>query len=187
MKTILFTSVDEVENEIQLVTELLELGLGYLYIFKPELDDFSLVDFVEKIPEQYWKQCISNSLIITKEFDLAGYYFTPDILQKNELYNQKIFDWLKQNNKISATTISQPNKLSNSNSFEHIFISHSEIKDTDLHQLVALDCNTINDIQQLKATPIEGIEISNFIWNNEHSEEAKTKMVEILMELNLKK
>ena len=180
MKTILFTSVDEVENEIQLVTELLELGLDYLYILGDGINEV-------KIPEQYWKQCISNSLIITKEFDLAGYYFTPDILQKNELYNQKIFDWLKQNNKISATTISQPNKLSNSNSFEHIFISHSEIKDTDLHQLVALDCNTINDIQQLKATPIEGIEISNFIWNNEHSEEAKTKMVEILMELNLKK
>ena len=126
MKTVLFTAPIETENEVMLLIELLELGLDYLYIYKRALDDFSLVDFVEKIPEKYWKQCISNSLIITKEFDFAGYYFTPDILQKNELYNQKIFDWLKQNNKISATTISQPNKLSNSNSFEHIFISHSE-------------------------------------------------------------
>ncbi|HMU97411.1 MAG TPA: hypothetical protein PLC61_03665 [Chitinophagales bacterium] len=187
MKTVLFTAPIETENEVMLLIELLELGLDYLYIYKPALDDFSLVDFVEKIPEKYWKQCISNSLIITKEFDFAGYYFTPDILQKNELYNQKIFDWLKQKNKICATAIAQPNAIANPNQFQHIFVPQSNIKHSRIHQLIALDCSTISDIQQLKATPIKGIEISNFIWNNEDSEEAKTKMLEILMELNTKK
>lgn len=42
MKTILFTSVDEVENEIQLLTELLELGLDYLYILGDGINEVKI-------------------------------------------------------------------------------------------------------------------------------------------------
>lgn len=187
MKTVLFTAPIETENEIALLIELLDLGLDYLYIYKPELDDFSLVDFVEKIPEKYWKQCISNSLIITKEFDLAGYYFTPDILQKNELYNQKIFDWLNQNNKISATTINNIEDLANFNQFQHLFIPYTNIIKQNPSNCIALNCTNLSDIQTIKDNEFYGIEISEFIWNNENSEQAKTQMVDILIELNSEK
>ena len=104
MQTIIYTPPNNLENEIEIISQLLDNGADYLYIYKPELDDFSLVDFVESIPERYWKQCISTSLIITKEFDLGGYHFTRDIVQKNELYNEKILNWLSETNKISSVT-----------------------------------------------------------------------------------
>ncbi|QQR97732.1 MAG: thiamine phosphate synthase [Sphingobacteriales bacterium] len=124
MQTILYTPAENIENEIDTIVQLLDNGVDYLYIYKPELDDFSLVDFVETIPEKYWKQCISTSLIITKEFDLGGYHFTRDIVQKNELYNEKILKWLSDTNKISSVTAHSIDELNKyAPNFKHIIVS----------------------------------------------------------------
>ena len=104
MQTIIYTPANNIENEIEIISQLLDNGADYLYLYKPELDDYSLVDFVESIPEKYWKKCVSTSLIITKEFDLGGYHFIREVIQKNELYNEKILSWLKETNKISSVT-----------------------------------------------------------------------------------
>jgi len=124
MKTIIYTPPNNLENEIEIISQLLDNGADYLYIYKPELDDFSLVDFVETIPEKYWKQCISTSLIITKEFDLGGYHFTRDIVQKNELYNEKILKWLSETNKISSVTAHSIDELKKyADRFKHVIVS----------------------------------------------------------------
>jgi hypothetical protein len=52
MQTIIYTPANNLENEIEIISQLLDNGADYLYIYKPELDDFSLVDFVETIPER---------------------------------------------------------------------------------------------------------------------------------------
>ncbi len=124
METIVYTPEQEVEHEIDIITQLLNAGADYLYIRKPELDDYSLVDYVEKIPEQYWEKCISTSLIITKEFNLGGYHFTRDIVQKNELYNNKVLDWLHSNHKISSVSAHSINDIKTySEKFKHIIVS----------------------------------------------------------------
>jgi thiamine-phosphate pyrophosphorylase len=124
MQTIIYTPANNIENEIEIISQLLDNGADYLYIYKPELDDFSLVDFVETIPERYWKQCISTSLIITKEFDLGGYHFTRDIVQKNELYNEKILNWLSETNKISSVTAHSIDELKKyAVNFKHVIVS----------------------------------------------------------------
>jgi thiamine-phosphate pyrophosphorylase len=124
MKTIIYTPPNNLENEIEIISQLLDNGADYLYIYKPELDDYSLVDFVETIPEKYWKQCISTSLIITKEFDLGGYHFTRDIVQKNELYNEKILNWLSETNKISSVTAHSIDELKKyADRFKHVIVS----------------------------------------------------------------
>jgi len=124
MQTIIYTPPNNLENEIEIISQLLDNGADYLYIYKPELDDFSLVDFVESIPERYWKQCISTSLIITKEFDLGGYHFTRDIVQKNELYNEKILNWLSETNKISSVTAHNIDELKKyAFNFKHVVVS----------------------------------------------------------------
>lgn len=124
MKTIIYTPANNIENEVEIISQLLDSGADYLYIYKPELDDFSLVDYVESIPSAYWKQCISTSLIITKEFDLGGYHFTRDIVQKNELYNEKILSWLKESNKISSVTAHSIEEIKNYNGiFNHVIVS----------------------------------------------------------------
>ena len=124
MKTIIYTPANNIENEVEIISQLLDNGADYLYIYKPELDDYSLVDFVETIPERYWKQCISTSLIITKEFDLGGYHFTRDIVQKNELYNEKILAWLKETNKISSVTSHDIEELKKyTDKFNHVIVS----------------------------------------------------------------
>ena len=124
MQTIIYTPPNNLENEIEIISQLLDNGADYLYIYKPELDDFSLVDFVESIPERYWKQCISTSLIITKEFDLGGYHFTRDIVQKNELYNEKILNWLSETNKISSVTAHNIDELKKyAFNFKHVIVS----------------------------------------------------------------
>ncbi|MFN8282215.1 MAG: hypothetical protein U0U67_03325 [Chitinophagales bacterium] len=124
MQTIIYTPANIVENETEIIVQLLDNGADYLYIYKPELDDFSLVDFVETIPEQYWKQCISTSLIITKEFNLGGYHFTRDIVQKNELYNEKILNWLNETNKIASVTAHSIEELKRYNgTFNHVIVS----------------------------------------------------------------
>lgn len=160
MKTILYTPEQEVEHEIDLITQLLDAGVDYLYIRKPELDDFSLVDFVEKIPEQYWKQCISTSLIITKEFNLGGYHFTRAILQKNELYNDKVLNWLNENDKISSVSAHDIDELKKYGSkFKHVIVSPlfpSISKDNHSYDWDYNDVrSTMNDIR-LKS------QISNF-------------------------
>lgn len=124
MQIIAYTPEQEVENEIGIITQLLDAGADYLYIRKPELDDYSLVDYVEKIPEQYWKKCISTSLIITKEFNLGAYHFTKDIVQKNELYNDKVLDWLHANDKISSVSAHDIEELKKyTGKFKHIIVS----------------------------------------------------------------
>ena len=124
MQTIIYTSPTNIENEIEIISQLLDNGADYLYIRKPELDDYSLVDFVESIPEKYWKQCVTNSMIITKEFDLAGYHFTRGIVQKNGLYNDKVLDWLHSNNKISSVSAHSIEDIkSYAGKFKHIIVS----------------------------------------------------------------
>ncbi|MBK9794318.1 MAG: thiamine phosphate synthase [Sphingobacteriales bacterium] len=124
MQIIVYTPEQEVENEIGIITQLLDAGADYLYIRKPELDDYSLVDYVEKIPEQYWKKCIATSMIITKEFNLGGYHFTRDIVQKNELYNDKVLNWLHTNNKISSVSAHSMEEIKKyAGKFKHVIVS----------------------------------------------------------------
>ena len=124
MQTILYTAPTEIENEIEIISTLMDIGVDYLYIRKPDLDDFSLVDFKKKIQEKYWKQCISTSLIITKEFNLGGYHFTRDILQKNINYNDKILDWLRANKKIASVSAHQIDDITKyDGQFNHIIVS----------------------------------------------------------------
>ena len=124
MQIIIYTSPTNIENEIEIISQLLDNGVDYLYIRKPELDDYSLVDFVESIPEKYWKQCVSTSLIITKEFDLGGYHFTRDIVQNNELYNEKILNWLHATNKISSVSAHTIDELKKyKDKFKHVIVS----------------------------------------------------------------
>jgi thiamine-phosphate pyrophosphorylase len=124
MQSIIYTPANNIENEIEIISQLLDNGADYLYIYKPELDDYSLVDFVESIPEKYWKQCVSTSLIITKEFDLGGYHFIRDVIQKNELYNEKILAWLKETNKISSVTAHNLEEIKvYAGMFNHVIVS----------------------------------------------------------------
>ena len=124
MQTIIYTSPTAIENEIEIISQLLDAGADYLYIRKPELDDFSLVDYVESIPEKYWKQCISTSLIIAKEFDFGGYHFTRDIVQKNELYNEKIISWLNESGKISSVSAHSIEEMKKyAGIFKHVIVS----------------------------------------------------------------
>ncbi len=104
MSFIIYTPEENIPDEISLIAQLLDEGADFLYVRKPTLDDFSLVDYIESIPEKYYTKIITTSLIITKEFDLAGYHFTRDILQKNKLYNEKVITWLHDNNKITSVS-----------------------------------------------------------------------------------
>lgn len=190
MQTILYTPAENIENEVEIITQLLDNGVDYLYIYKPELDDFSLVDFVETIPEKYWKKCISTSLIITKEFDLGGYHFTRDIVQKNELYNEKILNWLKENNKISSVTAHSIDELKKyAPNFKHVIVSPlfpsiskanysydwnmEELQSTINAQLSIVNCKLfavggvdVSKISTVKDLNFNGIGLLGFIWND---------------------
>jgi thiamine-phosphate pyrophosphorylase len=165
---------------------LFELGVDYLYIKKPELDDFALVDFIEKIPKKYWNKCISNSLIITKEFDLAGYHFTRYIIQKNEFYNQKILDWLHQNNKISSVSAHSIRDIDQyKKQFKHIIVSpifksiskenHEQKWNYETLKEKMKDNNSIyfavggvqaTNMEIVRQMNFDGIGILGTIWNN---------------------
>jgi thiamine-phosphate pyrophosphorylase len=124
MQIIIYTPETPVENEIEIISEILDAGADYLYIRKPELDDFSLVDYVESIPERYWEKCISTSLIITKEFDLSGYHFRREIVQNNATYNNKVQEWLRSNHKISSVSAHSPDEIKVfAGGFDHILVS----------------------------------------------------------------
>ncbi|MBK9329477.1 MAG: thiamine phosphate synthase [Sphingobacteriales bacterium] len=189
MKTIIYTPEQEVENEIGIITQLLDAGADYLYIRKPELDDFSLVDYVEKIPEQYWKKCISTSLIIAKEFDLGGYHFTRDIVQRNALYNHKVLDWLHENDKISSVSAHSTDELKDyAGKFRHVMVSplfksiskenHQHDWDYENLQLHLRDCHAslamtacfavggidLSKIERVKNLNFDGIGLLGTIW-----------------------
>ncbi len=206
MKIILYTSPKEIVNEIEIISQLFEIGVDYLYIRKPELDDFSLVDFVEKIPEPYWKKCISTSMIITKEFNLGGYHFTRDILIKNEKYHTKVLEWLYQHQKISSASAHSINELERLNGhFKHLIVSpifpsiskenhsypwnYSKLNDclnsssTQPKSLCfAVGGIDINKIEMIKNTNFDGIGLLGAIWN--HPEKAKLNFQKIKESIN---
>ena len=123
MQAIIYTPEHLIENETDILSDLLDAGADYLYIRKPELDDFSLVDFVESIPERYWEKCISTSLIITKEFSLGGYHFTREMIKNNAAYNNKALDWLRENGKRSSVSAHDLNEVKVfSGGFDHILV-----------------------------------------------------------------
>ena len=211
MKTIIYTPANNIENEIEIISQLLDNGADYLYIYKPELDDYSVVDFVETIPEKYWKQCISTSLIITKEFDLGGYHFTRDIVQKNELYNAKVLDWLKEKNKISSVTAHSIKELEKyAGTFNHVVVSpifpsiskenysydwnleELRIMNYELKiksqisnlksQIFAVGGVDIDKINVVKNLNFDGIGLLGAIWNEPQN--AVKKYNEIISEIN---
>ncbi|MCB9034921.1 MAG: thiamine phosphate synthase [Chitinophagales bacterium] len=187
MDFIIYTASDNFDGEIDVLTQLLEYPNTYLYIRKPELDDFSLVDFVEQIPEKYWQQCVTTSLIITKEFDLAGYHFTRDILSKNTNYNQKVIDWLHQNHKISSASAHDIATLQQYKSqFKHLILSPffpsiskvnhqnnwnmTQIKDELLTErtskIFAVGGIQADNINQIKSYNINGIGLLGTLWQD---------------------
>jgi thiamine-phosphate pyrophosphorylase len=169
MQTIIYTPANNVENEIEIISQLLDAGADYLYIRKPELDDYSLVDYVEKIPEQYWKKCIATSMIIVKEFNLGGYHFTRDIVQKNELYNDKVLNWLHTNDKISSVSAHSTEEIEKyAGKFRHVIVSplfKSISKDNHQYDW---DCNdlrlTINDVRLKSQISSEASELKSQIF-----------------------
>jgi len=191
MQIVLYTAPTEIDNEIEIISTLFENGIDYLYLRKPELDDFSLVDFVEQIPEKYWSKCIATSLIITKEFDLAGYHFTQESLQKNTNYNQKILEWLHGNNKISSASAHSIEELNrHAGQFKHVMVAplfpsiskenhfynwdfetlskqiatHKSQNTTSRFFAVGgVDATKINEIQTLN---FDGIGLLGAIWNS---------------------
>ena len=102
MLLMIYTPEGDVANEVEHITYMLDHGADYLFIRKPNMDDFALVDYLEKFDGKYYNKMISTSLILCKEFDMAGYHFTRDIWQKNINYNAKIIEWLHGNHKISS-------------------------------------------------------------------------------------
>ena len=124
MEIIVYTPENEIQDEVEIISQLLDLGPHHLYIRKPHLDDFSLVDYMEKFDPKYYPKMISTSLIITKEFELEGYHFTREILQKNEKYNEKILEWLHSNNKISSVSAHSTDEIKkHAGKYKHIIVS----------------------------------------------------------------
>ena len=185
MQTIIYTPANNVENEIEIISQLLDAGADYLYIRKPELDDYSLVDYVEKIPEQYWKKCIVTSMIITKEFNLGGYHFTRDIIQKNALYNDKVLDWLHTNDKISSVSAHSTEEIKKyAGKFKHVIVSplfKSISKDNHQYDW---DCNdlrlTINDVRLKSQISSEASELKSQIFAVGGIDLSKIETVKIL-------
>lgn len=203
MQIILYTAPVDIENEIEIIQNALDAGVDYLYIRKPELDDFSLVDFVEKIPEKYWNKCISSSLIITKEFNLGGYHFTRDIIEKNEKYNDKVLEWLHTNNKICSVSAHNENEiLTYSNKSNHVIVSpifksiskqnysyewnFDELKQNiatikirkNNIQLFAVGGIDINNITLVKQLGFNGVGLLGAIWNA--SFKAQNELISII-------
>lgn len=203
MQIILYTAPVDIENEIEIIQNTLDAGVDYLYIRKPELDDFSLVDFVEKIPEKYWNKCISSSLIITKEFNLGGYHFTRDIIEKNEKYNDKVLEWLHTNNKICSVSAHNENEiLTYSNKSNHVIVSpifksiskqnysyewnFDELKQNiatikirkNNIQLFAVGGIDINNITLVKQLGFNGVGLLGAIWNA--SFKAQNELISII-------
>ncbi|MDB5226273.1 MAG: thiamine phosphate synthase [Bacteroidota bacterium] len=124
MKIIIYTPEIEIPDEVEIISQLLDLGACHLHIRKPHLDDFSLVDYMEKFDPKYYPKMISTSLIITKEFELEGYHFTREAMQKNEKYNDKILEWLHANNKISSVSAHSEEEIKRyAGKFKHIIVS----------------------------------------------------------------
>ncbi|HMV15209.1 MAG TPA: thiamine phosphate synthase [Chitinophagales bacterium] len=191
MQVIIYTSPTAIENEIEIISQLFDCGLDYLYIRKPDLDDFSLVDFVEQIPEKYWKRCISTSMIITKEFNLGGYHFTRDIVQKNEKYNDKILDWLHSNHKISSVSAHKLEEIEKYKiKFNHVIVSplfnsiskenhrydwnFAELKnvlqnlksENINHKIFAVGGIDLDKIEIVKNLNFDGVGLLGAIWSN---------------------
>ncbi len=124
MKTIIYTPEDAIEHEVSVLSALLDAGVDYLYIRKPHLDDFSLVDYMEQFKETYYSKIITTSLIITKEFNLGGYHFTRELLQKNNSYNEKVLEWLHINRKLSSISAhSVEEVIKYAGHFSHLIVS----------------------------------------------------------------
>jgi thiamine-phosphate pyrophosphorylase len=124
MKVLIYTPENEVEGEVGIICSMLDAGADFLYIRKPHLDDFSLVDYVERFDPKYYPKIITTSLIITKEFNLGGYHFTRDIVRKNEKYNDKVSEWLHSNNKISSMSAHSIDEIKKYDaSFSHMIVS----------------------------------------------------------------
>ncbi|HPA35463.1 MAG TPA: thiamine phosphate synthase [Chitinophagales bacterium] len=201
MKICVYTPEQELENEISLLSAMMEEGADYLYIRKPEMDDFSLVDYMEKFDPKYYSKIITSSLIITKEFDLAGYHFTRDIIQRNTLYNDKVLDWLHQHHKISSVTAHDTRDiLQYGGRFKHILVaplfrSISKInheKNWDMQSLADLIGNSASfssfiaqggidtsRISNVQSMGFNGIALLGALWQS--PEDALKKMEEICL------
>lgn len=124
MRLLLYTPEKETANEVSLLSQMLDKGADLLFIRKPEFDDFALVDYLEQFDPKYYPKMLSTSLILTKEFELSGYHFTRDILAKNERYNDKVIEWLKEKQKIaSASAHSMEEVQAHAGRFSQVIVS----------------------------------------------------------------
>lgn len=73
MLRIIFTYPDDLPGEIEKIIHLMEEGVDFVHIRKPDYSLGQLIEFISNIPEEYHqKLMIHNHYPLVGEFDLAG-------------------------------------------------------------------------------------------------------------------
>jgi len=76
---ILYTWPKIFENEHITLTQILEMGLKYLHIYKPDYDEEEIENLIKKIPSQYHKNIIIHfHHKIALKYDIGGIHYSKN-------------------------------------------------------------------------------------------------------------
>ncbi|MCW3072663.1 MAG: thiE [Bacteroidetes bacterium] len=208
MKLIVISSSGQVDNEVEIVTQLFEAGLETFHIRKHKLSTRKMKEFIAAIPKHFHNRIVIHSHHkLARKFNLKGVHLTKSHKKKNwrTWLTLKLIR-LKNSNIILTTsysTIGQVLATKQDYNYDYVFLSpifdnfnsrfqggftehslKSALQKTSL-KIVARGGVDIVSIENAKRIGFDGMAFYSSLWKKKDPVDEFNKVVEKFQELNI--
>jgi thiamine-phosphate pyrophosphorylase len=207
MKIVVISQTKIIEDEHKLVQQFFEAGLGTFHIRKPRLRTKELIEYLEKIPQQFHNRIIIHSHHnLAGKFNLQGVHYTRLHLESNfkNWWREKKLGFIKR--KLIRT--SSHNKLASlydesDYNFDYVFLSPIFDSITGKYQsgfyedaikiavqktgkkIIARGGIDITRIEKVHELGLHGLALYSCLWNSKAPLEEFNKIMRRCKELGI--
>lgn len=204
MKLIVFSSPEETAKEYELINLLLEEGVDYFHLRKPELNKEEYEGFLKGIHPKLLKKVMIHSYFdLLKKYNLGGVHLSRQYLQEleEEIKERKFIKELRSKGLCVSRSAHSLDELKTINaSYSYIFLSPvfdsiskenyaSGFSEEELAkglkekktEVIALGGVDDSKTEKVKALGFDGVAVLGYVWKSyavDNDKEAAVKRVE---------
>lgn len=95
MEIVIFSSPNEVPNEVEEVVRMFDAGLKHFHIRKPRMNKNQLADYIKRFPERFRPRMILHSYhSLAEHYHLGGIHLSREHRKRKRFYSFRL--WLKR-------------------------------------------------------------------------------------------
>jgi len=190
MKLIVITSPDFIEDESTLIRAMLDLGVDYVHIRKPQASSDAVGTLIEKIgPEYYQKLAIHYHHDIAVRYNIGGIHISSQHRSIPSTWEGRISESChtfsevvdsKANYCFLSPIFDSISKKGYRSSFTEESLKNASERGIISKRVIALGGVRPNDISFLSSLNFGGVAILGGIWNSENAVQAALSYIKML-------